>query len=89
MGAGDREVHGAGGDEGGNRQQDGMEWPGSISGRMGTRARAELWGFIHVSTGGLGLDRGSDGDRGSERERRGEREGGRRKGGMEGETLCN
>ena len=85
MGAGDREVHGAGGDEGGNRQQDGMEWPVSISGRMGTRARAELWGFIHVSTGGLGLDRGSDGQRLGEREtgREGGREEERRNGGRD------
>lgn len=38
-GAGEREGDG---NEGGRGGRGGVEWPGSISGRMGIRARAEL-----------------------------------------------
>ena len=41
-GAGEREGDGAGGTEGGRGGRGGVKRPGSISGRMGMRARAEL-----------------------------------------------
>ena len=41
-GAGEREDDGSGGNEGGRGGRGGVKRPGSISGRMGMRARAEL-----------------------------------------------